>query len=211
MRASHSSHSTRYFLCAALLGVFASGCGEDLSSELNKNDPPLGQVGRITNSEAPNGSISTKVDATDAMSWVYIQLATGKEVTPQAPQNSTEWDLALLRYNVKINGGVSGSGGAMVSVVTGSSFDAVEQAPQSGYVTDQPDSADDDMDPDYGFNQLGPWYSYNVMTHILTPKDQVYVVRAPSGVHYKVQLTGYYDTAGSSGFPTFRWKALASQ
>lgn len=211
MHPSLSSRPMRHFLCAALCGVLGSGCGEDLSSELNKNDTPIGQMGRITNSEAPNGSISTKVDATDAMSWVYFHLASGKEVTPQTPQNSTDWDLALQRYHVKINGGVSGSGGAMVGVVTGSSFDAIEQAPPTGYVTDQPDSADDDMDPDYGFAQLGPWYNYNVMTHLLTPKDQVYVVRAPSGVHYKVQLTAYYDTAGSSGFPTFRWKALASQ
>jgi hypothetical protein len=205
-----SSTTTIQFLCAALLGVLGSGCGEDLSSELNKNDPPIGQLGRITNSQAPGDSISTKVDATDAMSWVYFQLSSGKEVTPQSPQNSTDWDVALLRYHVKVNGGVSGSGGAMVGLIGGTSFDAIAQAPADGYVTDKPDGADDDQDPDYGFAQLGPWYNYNVMTHMLTPKDQVYVVRAPSGAHYKVQLTGYYDTAGSAGFPTFRWKEIAS-
>jgi len=205
-----SSRTKIQYLCAALLGALSSGCGEDLSSELNKNDPPIGQMGRITNSQAPGDSISTKVDATDMMSWVYFHLASGTEVTPQSPQNTTEWDLALLRYHVKVNGGVSGSGGAMVAMISGTAFDAIEQAPAAGYVTDKADGADDDQDPDYGFAQLGPWYNYNVMTHLLTPKDQVYVVRTPSGVHYKLQLTGYYDNAGSAGFPTFRWKEIAA-
>ena len=200
---SHKSAAT------ALFFLLAGGCG-DLSEELPKNQTPLGQHGRITNTQESGGAIATQVNATDAMAWVYFQFATGTEVTPQAPQNSTDWDLAVQRFQIKINGGMSGSAGAEATVVEGVTFDGMTQAPQASYITDQPDSADDDPDPDYAFAKLGPWYTYNVMTHLLTPKDQVYVLRSATGTYYKMQMTAYYDKAGSSGYPTFRWKAVTA-
>jgi hypothetical protein len=30
------------------------------------------------------------------------------------------------------------------------------------------------------------------------------------GTYYKLQLAGYYDQAGSAGYPSFRWKATTA-
>src|SRR5689334_20259779 len=138
MTSRTSSHAS----AAAALGfLLLGGCGE-LSDELPKNQAPLGQHGRITNTQESAGTIATQVNATDAMAWVYFQFATGTEVTPQNPQNSTEWDLAVQRFQIKINGGMSGSAGAEATVVEGVTYDGMTQAPQASYLTDQPDSAD---------------------------------------------------------------------
>lgn len=190
------------------------GCAGDLSEELDKpgngtqTGTPIipGQSGRVTNTQGTGGVVTSQINAMDQTSWVYFQFAGAKEVMPQDPLNSTDWDVALLRFQLKVNGGISGRGGVEVALATGTLFAALSQAPSSGYVTDQVDGADEDADPDYAFVQGGTWYNYNAMTHILTPKEQVYVVRATTGKYYKMQITGYYDQAGSSGFPAFRWQ-----
>lgn len=193
--------------------IVASGCEGNLGDQLRNQDQQVmaGQSGRITNIIETGGAVVSQINASDSMSWVYIQLSSGKEVMPQDPQNSTDWDLALQRFQIKVNGGISGKGGVEVALVRGTTFPALATAPQSSYVTDQQDSADEDLDPDYAFVQQGTWYSYNAMTHLLTPKDQVYVVRATTGAHYKLQMSGYYDQAGSSGYPAFRWQLLTAQ
>src|SRR5262245_57053426 len=44
---------------------------------------------------------------------------------------------------------------------------------------------------------FGEWYDYDVATHILSPKLQVYVVRTRSGSLVKLQIETYYgDDAG---------------
>jgi hypothetical protein len=193
--------------------IVASGCEGNLGEQLRSQDPQVmaGQSGRITNIIEAGGAVVSQINASDSMAWVYVQLSSGKEVMPQDPQNSTDWDLALQRFQIKVNGGISGKGAVEVALVTGTAFPALATAPKSGYVTDQQDSADEDSDPDYAFVQKGTWYNYNAMTHLLTPKDQVYVVRATTGAHYKLQMSGYYDQAGSSGYPAFRWQLLTAQ
>lgn len=203
------------FVQSILVGgcLVVSGCEGNLGDQLRNQDPQVmaGQSGRITNIIEAGGAVVSQINASDSMSWVYVQLSSGKEVMPQDPQNSTDWDLALQRFQIKVNGGISGKGGVEVALVTGITFPALATAPQSGYVTDKQDSADEDSDPDYAFVQQGTWYNYTAMTHLLTPKDQVYVVRATTGAHYKLQMSGYYDQAGSSGYPAFRWQLLAAQ
>jgi hypothetical protein len=203
------------FVQSILVGgcIVASSCEGNLGDQLRNQDLQVmaGQSGRITNIIEAGGAVASQINASDSMSWVYVQLSSGKEVLPQDPQNSTDWDLALQRFQIKVNGGISGKGGVEVALVTGITFPALATAPQSGYVTDQQDSADEDSDPDYAFVQKGTWYDYNAMTHLLTPKEQVYVVRATTGAHYKLQMSGYYDQTGSSGYPAFRWQLLAAQ
>lgn len=194
------------------LAFLGSGCDGSLSDQLMKQDPQVmaGQNGRITHTIEAGGSIVSSVNASDPMSWVYIQLSSGKEVTLSDPQASSEWDLALLRFQIKVNGGISGRAGSEVALISGTPYAQIAVAPQAGYVTDQEDSADEDTDPDYAFLQKGAWYNYNVTTHVLTPRDQVYVLRSATGAFYKLQMLGYYDQAGSSGYPSFRWQAIAA-
>lgn len=201
-------------LMAAMAGWLSltSGCEGSLSDQLKGQEPAVmtGQNGRITNTLESSGAVVSLVDASDMMSWVYVQLATGTEVKPQDPLHSSDWDLALQRFQIKVNGGINGQGGVEVALVTNTAFPALTTAPKTGYVTDQTDSADEDTEPDYAFLQTGTWYNYNPMNHVLTPKEQVYVVRSATGSYYKIQMTGYYDQAGSSGFPAFRWQPVTA-
>lgn len=62
--------------------------------------------------------------------------------------------------------------------------------------------------PDPIAASLGAWYDYDFMTHVLTPKPVVYVVRTVEGNAFKLEVQGYYDEAGTSGIFTIRWAAL---
>src|SRR5262245_55677760 len=52
----------------------------------------------------PDGSYASTVNATSMASWVYFSLRATGEVTPDAPEQSSSWDLGFQRSNVKVNG-----------------------------------------------------------------------------------------------------------
>lgn len=122
--------------------------------------------------------------------------------------NSPDWDLGFQRFHIIANGGASGSGGASVAALAEQTFDSVTSAPAQGYIEDQPDADDDDSVADSAFAMNDGWYDYDGATNRLSPKPIVYVVRASSGQHYKLELLDYYDAAGTSGHPSFVWMPL---
>ena len=193
-------------LLATLLCPLA--CAGDLDDELGGDavEPPAeGRVGPHTISEPREGGGQlTTVDASDEVLWVYFDLETGAEIGIDDPAEDLQWDLAFRRFHIALNGGVSGSAGAEVAVLS-QAFDDVSEIPDAGFIVDEADGEDDNEDPDYAFRD---WYDYNFMTHVLTPQTQTYVVLTGSGNAFKVALERYYDEAGTSGFPTVAWAAL---
>lgn len=173
------------------------------------DDTPTGPV---VTEDLGGGVYETTLDATDEEAWTYFDFETRAPVEPADPDDDPSWDLAALRFNLKTNGGTSGSGGAAVAILDGTSFDAVTAVPTSGFIEDSasaPGSGggpDANTNPGYAFDN---WFDYNFMTHILTPVEgRVYVVRTPEGNHFKLEMLGYYDDAGTPGFVRFRWAAL---
>lgn len=150
--------------------------------------------------EASDGVITTVVDASHDSAWQHLDLDTGL---------STEsgWDLAFSRFRVRTNGGVSGSGGVQVAALDGQDFDALERAPETGWTVDVPDGeADDDSEPDNVFNNgENDWYTYELATHELAPRDVTYVVASSEARFYKLRFEAYYDDAGSPAIVRFRW------
>jgi hypothetical protein len=55
---------------------------------------------------------------------------------------------------------------------------------------------------------LDPWYAYDVVTHVLSPKARVFVLRTSAGGFVKLAIDDYYDGAGGSGHPTLRYAGL---
>jgi hypothetical protein len=96
----------------------------------------------------------------------------------------------------------------MITVVTDTAFEDLTQAPASGYLSDAADSDDEDEDPDTPFLAPNAWYVYDEETHILTPKNQVYVIQSIAETYFKIQMMDYYDEAGTSGYPKFKWDTL---
>jgi hypothetical protein len=198
-------------LALSLAGV---GCGSDLRDDLESGDGGAGGgdggSSRITNTDNGGGVTTTRVDATTNDLWVYFDFESNTEVAPSSPESSGDWDLSFQRFKIKSNSGISGTGSMGVAVLPGANFDTLTKAPASGYLTDQADSADEGSDPDLAFLSGDGWYSYNPSDHTLSPREIVYVVRTVEGQHFKVKMTGYYDDAGTAGYPTFKWAAIAA-
>jgi hypothetical protein len=170
-----------------------------------------GQDGPAVTEELGDGAHETVIDATDEAAWTYFDFETRAAVTPAAPDDDDSWDLGALRFNIKSNGGTSGTGGAMVAILEGTNFDAVTAAPADGFTADaaaMPGVGGEmaDVEPGYAFDN---WFAYDQTSHTLAPAaGRIYVVRTPEGGHFKVEMLGYYDDAGTPGYVRFRWAAL---
>lgn len=181
-----------------------AGCAEDL-----RPDPPGdGAVdalpaGSFTTETLPDGTRLSIVDASSIEDWIYVDFETLVKVDDTAP-----WDLRFQRFHISTNGGVSGTGGVEVAPLLGVALDSVTAAPTDGFIADAADGDDPNPDPDYAFEQGDGWYDYDAMSHVLTPKANTYVVHTNGGGAIALAVQSYYDTAGTAGWFTFRWKQL---
>jgi hypothetical protein len=189
----------------ALAGALQGACAEDLSGRLEPDAAPSVD-GPITVEELGAGARRARVEAKDEVEWVYMHLELGTWVPAAEAAGAAAWDLAFRRFHMKLNGGVSGGGDVAVALLPGAEFDDVVEVPADAtFLTDQADANADGV-PEYVMS-IGDtrWYEYDVTTHVLTPKDMVYVVKGSTGSYYKLQMLEYYDMAGTPGYPMFRW------
>ena len=140
------------------------------------------------------------IDATDSTVWIYFDLVSGTIVEPETPEDSTEWDLKFQRYDIGVNGGVSGTAGVIVAIEEGvyDSFDNLTVLPELTWNTDAEDT-DDDGKPEYAFQD---WFDYDISTHVLTPKNIVYFIKT-SDQTYRFRIVDYYGPNGASGYMSF--------
>jgi hypothetical protein len=183
---------------ALALLLLSSACAPDLSGDDGGDDgPPV----RVESGDA--GAITVTFDARDYERWLYLDLESAAQVTPATPSASAEWDLAVLRFNVKTNGGSSGEGGVGVARLPGADWDTLTRAPLDGYISDDADPALVDMEPEPGY-AFDLWYDYDMDTHTLNPADLLFVVRTVEGNFFKVQMLDYYNSAGTGGYVKLR-------
>jgi hypothetical protein len=194
----------------ALVFTLAAACGSPTADDDGGDDG--GPSGPVVTEELGDDVYETVLDATDEAAWIYFDFEARAQAEPADPTDDATWDLGALRFNVKSNGGSSGSGGAKVAILEGEGFDAVTTAPADGWIEDvaeAPGMGGDAMAetaPGYAFDE---WYAYDPMSHTLSPvADRVYVVRTPEGNHFKLEMLAYYDDAGTPGFVRFRWAAI---
>ena len=142
-----------------------------------------------------------EVDSSDSTIWVYFSLDSGTVVAPGTPEDSTDWDLKFQRYTIGINGGVNGTAGVQVMIQEGTydTYSDISSLPADGvWITDEED-ANADGSPEYAF---ASWYDYDISTHSLSPKNQVYFIQNTTGT-YKLRIVDYYNDVGESGFVSF--------
>jgi hypothetical protein len=188
------------------------GCAEELTlpvdpalpiDPVDEPDPdapagwwrPLGVDGDVT---------TVRIDATSHAEWRTIDLSAPSPVAVEDPATSLAWHLAVRRFNLAINGGVSGPGALEAAFVPGAAIDGPISLPSDGWRTDDLDASSDPPGVDHA---LGDWYHYDPSTHVLTPRRGVYAIRSADAV-WAVQIASYYDEAGNSGFPTLGLRAL---
>lgn len=83
------------------------------------------------------GAAVQVLDATGQNAWVYFDLDTFSVVFPDNPDNDTRWDLAFQRFRIKVNGGVSGTGGVTAAALQDTVLQDVTGAPADGFFGDR--------------------------------------------------------------------------
>ena len=185
-------------------GLSPTACAPDLSGDDAGDDGPP-----VVVEDNGDGSSTIIVDGRDDQDWVYFDLESSMEVSPTDPGDSPAWDLGVLRFNVKTNGGTSGTGMVGVAVLEGVTFDSVEQAPADGYISDEVNAGPADMEPEPGY-AFDLWYDYDMDSHTLAPRAAIYVVRTVEENYFKIEFLDYYNDAGTAGYVKFRTAPIAA-
>jgi hypothetical protein len=125
------------------------------------------------------------VDATHGQAWRYVSLARGRVLSSP---DTAGWDIAVRRYNLIANGDVVDLGRALLDTVAGLQ-----------------------SEPEANTSAVGRWYRYSLLTHLLEPTGNVYVVRTTSGRLFKLQIVSYYCPGLTAGCMTIRFAPLPSE
>lgn len=175
----------------ALLLLLLPGCLlPDLSGALDPGRARSDEPVLIGDTADPLFVVELTVDATDAERWVGFDLDALE--LPVDPEGAT-WDLRFRRYEVELDGGVSGDGDVAVAWVD-ASFDGLTEVPDGiAWLTDGPD-ADGDGVPE---RALDGWYVYDQATHQLSPAPGAWLVRTNAGALFRLAFLSYYDPAGT--------------
>ncbi len=129
------------------------------------------------------------IDARDPARWQFFAFAAG----PLVPPDTADWDMAVRRFHVI----VAGETARLDSV----SFEALRTPPVAGYVATT-------FDRDTVNQAIARWYRYSMFSHLLRPKQQIYVIRSRGGRYTKLEFLGYYCPGAEPGCVTIRYERL---
>ncbi|MDR1114914.1 MAG: HmuY family protein [Tannerella sp.] len=166
-------------------------------------------------------------DCSDYTQWYFFSFEEGGIIgscdAMDLPANEewgkrTDWDLAFHRQNIKSNSGVSGdgSGGIMEYTQDEFDFDAVFEAPETGYIIDVPDSVIYDMSQmmsgkiGYAYTGVNPvtknWAVLtDMMSGLWTYAAKTFIVRTATGNYAKIHLMNFKSDRGASGTVTMKY------
>ncbi|MDR0604427.1 MAG: HmuY family protein [Bacteroidales bacterium] len=159
------------------------------------------------------------VDASNYGKWVYISFSSGLFLNEQGEeveldyQNDLSWDMALHRYDVRLNGGESGKGQGAALETIYTELNEVTVIPESGYILDVMDSimASAAMPPVYEaqpYNlEASKWMNVNTskMPPSYTLSDKVYIFKTAEGKHVKIIFTDYRNAEDKTGHIKFSY------
>lgn len=143
--------------------------------------------------EVLHGPVEYTIDARSQTEWQFFRFAAGGVVVQPDPVG---WDLAVRRHRFIVNGGEGFEGQAGIAVLTGIPFDSVRDASGDFLVTA---ARHDSTIPGL------QWYDYSFLSHILSPRGEVYVVRTADERYAKFEVLSYYCTGGVPGCFTLRY------
>lgn len=167
------------------------------SSEDNQPEVPLEAV-LVENIHAPNDVIDrTTGQVTEVRPFRYFSLEGNRLVESQGG----DWDIGFKGITIIVNSGISGSGSARGTVVSGV-FDEMDAVPATAnLISDGPDGMAIPTGSGNG------WYNYNFTSHVVSPiPGRVLLFKTNAGNYAKVEILSYYQNnpplADVSGFST---------
>lgn len=154
--------------------------------------PPTPLSPREVGAVLDTGTVT--IDASAEGAWRFFDFGRGSVVPPA----DGDWDLAIHRFDVIVNGGEGfpGRGGALD--LGDVAFEDVEEVPADGY---EPSQAGRDST----HAVLGDWYDYGFTSHLLRPKDRTYALRTADGRYAKMRILSYYCPGARPGCLTLRY------
>lgn len=139
------------------------------------------------------GPAEYTLDATSSSTWTFFDFSRNARVESPGP---LDWDLAVRRFHVIVNGGPGFSGLGGLADLGVLPFDSVRVLPDTGYTLTEADS----------IHAVGRrWYDYGYSSHLLQPKGNVYAIRTADGKYAKLEVVSYYCGEALSGCLTFRY------
>jgi hypothetical protein len=174
-------------------GVFLVAIGYLMAASFTRRAAPtfaptVGERTRAADWERV-GDVLT-VDATDGKQWRYVSLETGRVST--AP-DTAGWAFAVRRYNLRVNGEAFDTGETDFETL-GTTRGETRAALRVGPPRDRGD--------------VGKWYRYSLLTHLLESNWHVYVVPSKAGRPFKMQIVSYYCPGLKAGCMTVRYAPL---
>lgn len=152
--------------------------------------------------------------------WVYYSFESGKEIQGVNEENRAgrlDWDVAFNRYNnIRTNSGTSGKGKGGARDMGKVAFKSVKVAPTDGYIVDQKDSIMYGLGTllQGGQAEMGPSTLNEVLKGAIvfsgppptyTMSEHVFVIKTANGKYVKMQVEGFHDKEGKSGYVAFRY------
>ncbi|GEM_PF-343220 len=166
-------------------------------------------------------------NCSDYTLWHFFSFETGEiigscdvmdEAANEEWYNRTDWDLAFHRQNIKSNSGVSGvgRGGIQKYIQPTFDFDAITEAPTTGYVIDVLDSVIYDTtnmmagDLVYAYtgvnSETKDWAVLeDMMASLWVYANHAFIVRTAEGRYAKIHLMNFKGSNGASGTVTMRY------
>lgn len=185
----------KYLLSSSVLtaSILLTACGGDS----NSND----------NNQAPQTSKSFAATATefsaDFSTETEICYNLGAQAEVACSQDGSDWDLKFKNdFTIELNSAISGGGnGGAFGPQTYAELAQLENgAVVENYEVDTVTSIIDEAS----------WYGYGFLgQHKLWPNYRVYAIDS-NDQQYKLRITGYYNSTGSSGFISFDFQDITT-
>ena len=181
-------------------------------SSVNSRNNLLTQPEVLSNSRQPDGSVITVLRATSEQQWTNFSFQSQALSDPS-------FDISFQRFKVRTNSGAtnsSGNGGACRSNTNSFPGSGVTSTTLNcrEFIADAQAQAEviggggaSYIGSDVLTNFDSGWFIYDIPT--LSPRMTVFVIRSFDGTrYYAVQVINYYSDAGTSGYPSIRWREI---
>jgi len=192
------------FIALVSLVMIATSCSTDDDDVVIPDETGTVKSGEVTLSRKTNYGND----------WIYYSFTEEKEVEVTDHETSLAWDIAFNRYNVRTNGGESGSGQGGAYDAGEVDFASITMAAESGYIVDDTiqiveaftgqgvdwmtSTGNDEFKGciEMVSGNMGPTYNAN---------NHIYVIMTADGKYAKLWIKSYYSETGESGFISFEY------
>jgi len=169
--------------------------------------PAVPAVAAEEEADEPAGGeppVRVTLDAMSMEDWVLFDLVEGRIV--EGDFSADGWDLAFRRTKLLTNSGITNASGP------GGAYDLGEVLLESAVPPAAVSFAVDHLggeDADEPENeQIGHWYSYSFISHIVSTKPNTYLIRTGEDLDALLRFDSYYCDDEESGCITFTYRLV---